>query len=389
MISARLPPFIPAIARATELLKQVCGAIPGDWIDVINEKPRKVVLKFDIERFNRLSGLNFTQTEALGYLKRLGFSVEGNVVTAPEERTDISLFEDLVEEIVALYGVNRIPVAKPMVSLFPPEEQPLVHLKDRIRRILPGLGFSEVMNYSFANRGDLEIENPIAEDKRYLRSSLAAGFIKNIEDNLRFFDAVRLFEIGHTFTNAGEKEMLGVALGSKKDSFVLELKGVIETLLLRLGVKSVLMVPAGNSVIRIETNVHEDLGVIRLFRKGNDAMGSIAELDLEMVFRAVSEKEFTPIPKYPAVVRDISIVVSKKVKTGDLLEVIERTSGWLKDGVAVIDFFEGSRIGEGNQAMTFRLPFRSDERTLTDKEVDQEFKKITAFLRDKFSVRIR
>lgn len=378
-----------AIARATELLEDVCGAIPGDWIDIENAKPRAVTLKFDIDRFNRLTGLNLTQAVCLDYLKRLGFGIKGNLVTAPLSRTDISIFEDLVEEVVALYGVNRIPSAKPMVALAPPEDQPLMHLKDRIRRILPGLGLTEVMNYAFANRGELAIENPIAEDKGYLRDSLASGFIKNIEDNLRFFDAVRIFEIGHVFTNTGEKEILGVALGSKKDSFVLELKGVIETLLLRLGVRNALMVPMGSSVIRVETETHEDLGVIRLFRKRNDAVGSIAELDLEALFRVVSEKEFTPIPKYPAVVRDISIVVSKKIKTGDLLEAIEKASDWLKDGIEVVDFYEGTRLGEGNQGMTFRLPFRSDERTLTDKEIDEEVKKIVEMLRDKFSVRIR
>jgi len=378
-----------AMTRATELLREICHATPSDWIDIENAKPQKVVLKFDIARANQLTGLSLSESEAFKYLERLGFEVKGKLVTVPEDRTDIRIFEDLVEEIVALYGVNKIAPIKPVVPLAPPKESPLLHMRERIYRILPGFGFSEVMNYSFARRGIVEVENPIADDKRYLRESLAEGLLQNIESNLRFSDAVRVFELGHVFSNDGEREVLGIGIGSRKNAHILELKGVLEALLDRLGIHEALIVPLSNSVLRVETGSHEDIVIIRLFKKGADATGSIAELDLESLVRVVEEKEFKPIPKYPAVVRDISVVVKKSIKTGDLLESIEHASGWLKDGVQVVDFFEGARIGEGNQAMTFRLPFRSNERTLTEKEVEQEFKKIIAILRDNFEARIR
>ncbi len=378
-----------AVLRAADLLREVCGAEAGDWVDVKNYRPSRVVLKFDTEKFNHLTGLSLSESECLRYLARLGFEVKGNFVTAPEDRTDISIFEDLAEEVVSLYGVNRILALPPHITLAPPAEDPAVHLNERIRKMLIGFGVSEVYNYSFSSVGDLELENPIARDKRYLRASLERGLVRNVEENLRFFPEVKIFEIGNVFTRGREATKLGIAFGSKKHPLVLELKGVLEGLTERLGIRELIIVPEAKSALRIESGDHRELGMVKLVR-GDDLRAAVGEIDLHALLAIASpEREFVPPPKYPAVVRDLSIVVRRTVATGDLLEAIEEASPLLKDSVEVVDFFTHPSIGAENQSITFRLPFRSSERTLNDKEVEEEMKKIVEALRERFGARIR
>ena len=146
--------------------------------------------------------------------------------------------------------------------------------------------------------------------------------------------------------------------------------------------------PKSASEISITTDQGIEVGTLRATREGK-YRASVAELTLAPLLTASLGSRFKPIPKYPPVLRDVSVVVARTVKTGDLLETIEGASGWLKDGPQVVDFYEGKGIGEGNVSITFRLPFRSDERTLTDAEADAELANIVAALKTKFSAAVR
>ena len=148
-------------------------------------KPKPVTVSFEVNRANRLTGLEMKLDEATEYLDRLGFSIGRKTKTAavvgvPPLRTDVTIFEDLVEEVVALYGVGKIKPKAPQTTLMGIPGEEMMHLKDRVRHTLAGFGFSEVMNYSFDSFGDVEIENPIAADKRYLRASLERGLLGNV-----------------------------------------------------------------------------------------------------------------------------------------------------------------------------------------------------------------
>ena len=398
-----LSPYLveKGIRRAAQLLKEICGAKIGDWVDVDYSKLDKNVLKFDVQKFNALSGFNLEEKVCLEYLKRLGFEIKGDLVTASPERTDIESFEDLAEEIVNLHGYDQLPAIAPRMVLKPSGQEDSVVLKNKARKLLAGLGLNEVYNYSFVsglkdkdliwysnNAKLVELENPIAEDKKYLRPSLLPGLLKNVEDNWRFADEVRIFEIGRVFAEEKggllEKLMLGLALGVKKQRPFLELKGLLDSFFGGIGLVEWDFVPHGDD-LRIEAD-HRVLGYLKV--QAIDL--SVAEIDLEKLVALVGgEKEYRPLSKYPSVVRDLSLIVDAETRVGDIQNILENISRLVED-VDLIDWFQDEqKLGADKKSLTFRLVFQSEDRTLTDEEVGKEMEKVISALEKKFDIEVR
>ena len=388
------------IRRAAQLLQEVCKAKLGDWVDVNYHKPQKTVIKFEVDKFNKLTGLEFNgstkltinKNVCLNYLRKLGFVVKGDFVEVPPERLDVTIFEDLTEEIVNLHGYDKLPSAAPRVRLIPSGSEDIITLKDKIRRLLSGWGMSEVYNYSFTGTADgkkmVELENPVSEDKKYLRSNLATSLIKNIEDNWRFFEEVRVFELGRVFAKEKigiiEKPWLGLAIGIKKGSPFLELKGIVEQLLRGIGLTDFEFVPKGGE-LRVESD-HHVLGHVRHYT-GDHSIAS-CEMDMNELLRVdVEEKEYFPLSKYPSIVRDISILVDPEIRVTEIQNLLENASHTIED-VDLIDWYEDAKLGD-KKSLTFRLVFQSPERTLKEQEVDRQMAKIVVRLRSKFDAEIR
>lgn len=380
------------IKRAATLLKEICGAKVGDWVDVGEVKSGKwKVIKFDSARFNKLTGLNLSPADCVKYLKNLGFAVKGKMVAVPPERMDISIFEDLTEEIVNIYGYDKLPSTVPHVRLAPSGMEDQITLKDSVRGILTGFGLSEVYNYSFTNRQQalevakildikpIALRNPISSDFQYLRQSLGSHLLNNLKDNLRFYDEVRIFEIGKVFPEEGKEVLnLGIALASKKGGVFLELKGLVDSLLKGVGLTDFDTVPHLDG-LQVESG-HYVIGIIS---------GQVAELDLDKLAQLVSEeKEYRPLPKYPSVMRDISIIVGDDARVGDVQDLIENASHILED-VDLLDWYEDAKLGPNRKSLTFRLVFQAEDRTLTDEEVGKEMEKIVSGLEEKFGAEIR
>jgi phenylalanyl-tRNA synthetase beta chain len=398
------------IKRAVELLKKNCNAKIGEVIDVNFTKSLKSVFKFDIDRFNKLTGLNLSEKICLGYLKKLGFKIKGSLIEAPLERIDISIFEDLVEEIVKLYGYNRIPSLPPAVYLKPSSFEELVDFKQKIRGILSRLGLNELYNYSFIGERDdvdkiIELENPISEDKKYLRYSLIPLLIKNVKDNFRFYEKVRIFEIGKTFQqkridadnkqiNADdiqEKLMLGAAIGFKKDNPIPELKGLVEELLRQVGLIDYSMISQSKSKSETTQKIIIKSDDILIGHLGL-TIDNIAfvEIDAEKLFGlAIGEKEFEQLSKYPSVARDLSILVPRYIRAEELMSIIENSAPKFLDDVDLIDVYEDLKLGENRQSLTFRLVFLADDHTLTNEEVGKEMERIISSLREEIDIEIR
>ena len=377
------------IIRATELILKLCGGKAGGLADNYSKKPSKNIIKFDIEKFNKISGLDLKEKQALNYLKKLGFLVNGLLVTAPLIRTDIEIFEDLVEEIMRIYGYEELKAQAPVIFLKSYKQEDQINFKDRIKKILINMGLSEVYNYSFSNKGDIKLENPINKDCSFLRHSLESGLVKNIEDNFRFFQHVGLFELGKVFSYP-DKELfiLGVAIGDKKEKTIFELKGIVGQLLSGLGLTDYSMENENSERLRIKSN-GAVLGYIRYLREQGGKI-SLAEVNLdELLHKAQEEREYEPISKYPSITRDLSILISLDIRVNKIMEIIEASAPQYLDDVDLIDSYEGSEVGEGQQGLTFRLIFLSEEKTLTDKEVDEEFKKVTSALINSLGVEIR
>lgn len=374
------------LARAAELIQKLCGGQMGPTKDVYPKKPAKKVLRFNLDRFNGLVGINLKEGQALGYLKKLNFVVKGNLVEAPAIRTDIETFEDLVEEIMRLYGYENLKPIAPRVTLHPSGFEDQIVLKDKIRNILTGLGLNEVYNYSFAAGGDLKLENPTNQEMTFLRHSLAGGLTKTIENNLRFFKKVPVFEIGHVFSYPDkEKVHLGLAIGDQKENVFFELKGAVDSLLEKLGLTDYFMREEASDRLRIEAD-HHVLGYLSHKENGRIA---IAEIDLgETLQQAQGEKEYEPLSKFPSINRDLSVLAPREIRVNQIMELMEAAAPKYLDDVDLIDTYEDPKL-LGQESLTFRLVFLAEDRTLTDNEVDGEMAKINRALTEKLGVEIR
>lgn len=416
-----ISPALPqeGLLRATELLIEICHARVGEVVDHYPKKMKPAVIKFSVDAFNVFSGMKLSEAQALGYLKRLGFEVRGGKaggvsVVAPARRTDIERFEDLVEEIVRLVGYDKLPATPPAVALSPAAHDDAVLLKDLIRQLLPGAGLTEVYNYSFVSEKEIAkvgvgegnpvaLQNPVSAEFAYMRPNLAAGLLKNIKDNFRFEDSVRLFEIGKVFQEVKgkvrERLVLGIALGSKKAQPLLELKGIISELLDRLGVMEHFMRNMVRVVVKYLTAeesmcVESDHHVLGCFGAVPPALlshAAIAEIDLGELTELISgEREYEPVAKYPSVVRDISMLIARDKRVGDILEEIQAVSPRFVYDVDLIDYFEDdAKMRADQKSLTFRIVFQATDHTLTDGEVEQEMQKIMHVLRDRLFAVVR
>jgi len=415
--SHNLSPFLVRVglARGAELLKE-SGARVGGWMDIYKEEPFKKIIGFDIEKFNHFIGVKISAGQASAYLKRLGFVIKKTKVDhleieIPLIRQDVESFEDLAEEVARLYGYNNLKLAHPSVALKASETEDIIKFKDGIRKDLIGLGLTEVMNYSFTSKEEIdfgdfwsekqaEISNPVSSEFQYLRTSLAPSLLKNVKQNFKFFDSVKIFEIGKVFNKNDkgviERWRLGIILGSKNKETVFELKGIVSQLLEKAGLVDYFMRDIGKTLKYLENNgglrIESDHSVVGYLGKAKETKEhvSVAEIDLEKLLLLVEgELEFKPIPKYPSINRDISVLASSVVRVGDLLEAIELAPVKYVQDVDLIDEYVSEELGDDRQSLTFRIVFRADDHTLTDAEADAELLKIVNILKQKFSVEIR
>lgn len=389
--------------RALILLQELAVGKIGKSADVYPKKQSKKLLKLDVAKISKLIGYQFKESKLQELFQKLGFVREKNFWQVPAVRADINDLEDLAEEAARFMDYNRLPIQPPVVGIGVAIEEELILLKDKIRNFLSGAGFSEVYNYSFLSEkeisnGAIPLVNPISNQFTYLRDSLAAGLSRNLNDNLRFFEEVRIFEIGKMFSknknDVQENLILGIGIVSKNG--ILEVKGLVDTLFERLGladyflpnlnVNSKFLKPAES--LRIETGDHQVIGYLGSLSgiKG----GALAEINLEELLKTVSgEREFEPLSKYPSVARDLSILVPKSVRVGEVLAFLQNASPKLIQDVDLIDFYEDSKLGADRKSLTFRIIFQVNDRTLTDREVDKETAIINQALTEKFDAELR
>jgi phenylalanyl-tRNA synthetase beta chain len=400
-----LSPYLVNIGadRATVLLRDILKARLVDSKDVYKKLPGKEIIEFDVDRFNKIIGVELPPALVISYLKRLGFNVQTSlsaqagktksgskfIVEVPRLRDDITILEDLVEEVARLYGFNNLPSVSPVIGLAAPAIDDTIRLKDEIRSILTAIGFNEVYNYSFCNKRSvlshflplddarrLEIENPISEERRFLRSELVTGLAGNIENNRRIFDELRIFEIGKVWIPKEELH-LGIGIYAASGEPFLDLKGIVQTLLKRVGLTDFMLRSSGKTVF-VEAD-HKVLG----FVSAGNGKSVFAEINLDaLVGLASAEYEFKPLPKYPAVTRDLSLAVYSNALVGDIMAAINEVKTDYVEDVDLLDYYDQNHF-------TFRIIFRAADRTLTDAEANSELAKIIKYLRGRFKFEVR
>lgn len=369
--------------RALDLLTEVCGAEIISAADIYPEKQKVKTIKFNLKKFIAITGVQISESKANEILKRLGFVKKASGYEVPYWRMDVAIFEDLVEEIIRIYGLDEVKSVAPLIPLVPLHDHRSVALVKNIREEASKLGYDEVYNYSFSDIGKVELINPIAEDKKFLRNNLVRGLLKNIESNKNNFSNIRLFEIAKIFNDIDSEELsFGMAIYEKgnKNAFIL-LKGSIISLFDYLG--------AGK--VRFE---NEDNGLAIVSKSGikigqmtvdDGGCMSVAEIKVDHLYDLLADKKFEPLPEYPSVSRDISLWIYGKTGVGDILSIIEKEKPHNLIDVSLLDLYEEKE----RRSAAYRLVFRSAKKTLTDEEVDAELQKVLKKLSSLQEVEIR
>jgi len=328
----------------------------------------------------------------------------------PSYRKDIEIEEDLIEEVARVVGYDAIPSRVRSVAVEGLEEPKTADLLSRVIQVACGLGFDEILSTALAGaippevlpeeaEKDLwEVQNPKSRELKHLRTSVLPGLLHAAARNLRHgAREARLVEAGKVFRATPpplgtERVEIGFALvgipdpwiepGAAQDRY-LELKGAVESCLEALGIDSRKSAPYHEACWAGATGLAFESGGRRLARLGQVAPRLAATtglerpawaavLDLSAIADLVpSRRRFQPLPKYPAVKRDLAILVDRGVKQGEVEETIRRSGGGLLVSVRLFDVFEGEQLGSGKKSLAYALEFRSPERTLEDREVDE------------------
>lgn len=402
---------LAAMERATQLMLDICGGEPGPVIDqqVAEQMPQKAPVSLRRARITRLLGITLEDTQVEDILTRLGMTLTGNdegwTVEVPSYRFDISIEEDLIEELVRIYGYNNVPSRLPqndMAMVARPEHKVR---KSAIRNLLVARGYQEAITYSFGepelmqsinpNVPSIELLNPISSELSVMRTSLWPALIKAAEYNFnRQQDRVRLFELGLRFENHDEglKQVPTLAAvigghlqaesweGKSRPVDFYDLKGDLESILK-------LTVNSGSYLFKLEEHPSLHPGQSARIYRGNKAVGWLGKLhpmkkkslgleqDLylfELDLSAINKRKlpkFAELSRYPSIRRDLAVVVDESVEVAQLIDLIRQTAGNLLKHINIFDVYRGDGVETGRKSVALAMILQHATRTLKDAEV--------------------
>ena len=420
---------ITALNRAAQLLQEMgaCKVCEG-IVDVYPAPKSEVKVQFTAAQINSRLGTNLSEEKILDILKSLGFKIDNDAdfytATIPDWRNDVKIPEDLSEEIARIYGYNNIPSTLPKGQL-QGKQSDLQNFIDKIKFTLTGLGMNEITSFAFTCaemfdklqipaeselRRAVPIMNPFTEEAALLRTTLLSSVLENVARNFaRKNEDVRLFEVAPIFLPKslpvtelpnevqklcgvimGRREPKGWAQNSAEVDYY-DVKGIVEELFAKLFIER----------YTVEAGEHYAMhpGKTAFFKKGREILATLGEIhpavteslginkkiyafecDIATLMKCASKKfSFETLPKYPAITRDLAILV----------EVIAKSAGKFFDGVTLFDVYKGERIAADKKSLAFTIKFQSDERTLKDEEADDAFKNILSTLEKTFAAELR
>jgi len=424
--------IVPASIRASCMIRDLADGTSEGFLDIDHTDKDKATKKisFDPKHTIDILGIDISAATQKKILDALSFTISGKKapfgVLAPAGRRDITQEVDVIEEIARIYGYNKIPETIPHqvgnASLLPREDR----VRREIRRILSGSAAREIISYNLATRSAIglfdhddnataRILNPRSKEQEVMVQTLIAGMARVIAWNInRKNTDLSLFEVGKSYKKLAKDKyqesprlsigMTGQAEGDwispRRKVTIYDLKGMVETLLFRLGIDDIKYVKSPKHTF-LSTAVEIDLRGACIGIMGPLSQKTLKELDIkEEIFvaelyletimkEAVLEKMVTPVPKYPSIVRDISTVVDASITAGAIITAIrEKDSGLLKK-ISLLSRYQGKQIPEGKTGLLYRLEYRDDERTLTDEEVDKEHNGIKEHLVSKLNITFR
>ena len=414
-----------AVERACHLLEKYAnGEVVGDMAKYDTTEKEDRVIKITTENINNILGMTISEKEILDVFRRLGFKATVNdgaiVVSVPRRRLDISIKEDLIEEVGRIYGVNNIKGKLPNIL---PKMGSYDKCTRQIRNKMVDLGLNETLSYVLVPEADskmftkddyekVKLISPLSEDKNTLRHSLLIALYKIYEYNkARNNKDVSIFEIGKAFQKKDEEYtetkklaalMSGeyyLGLDKKKVDFYV-IKGIAEEILDYLGYNGRYsfvrnlektpeeLHPGQSAVISVNNDIVGIIGKVHPKVEKDDVY--VLEIDLDrLLSKRVGKMKYKEISKFPNIKKDLSVVVDKKISAQEIGMKIKKLAGSLLESSEVFDIYTGTGIEENKKSISFALTFGKGDRTLTDDEINEVMNKIIAGLEKDIKAELR
>ena len=407
--------------RAVELAVQIgAGKEVVGAIDVYPTKQEMRQIKLDENRVNALLGTNISKNEMIDILNRLEIKISGDMLEIPIFRQDIEGIADIAEEVLRIHGYNTLEstLIKNESTLGGKNREQKI--ESEIKNLLVGKGLNEICTYGFISEKDLEnvkiedknsikILNPLSEDYTIMRTSTIPSMMKALSLNFAKKNKdVSLFEISRIYIDNGNiaKDELPtesniITIGMYGDTDFYNLKGIIENILKSLSIKYY--------VSKEENKSSFHPGRTLKFEVGKDELGTLGEIhpiigqkyDIsekvylaqinldKLLIYAKSNKKYSPIPKYPTIERDLSIVVNEDIQVADIEKIIKKCGKKILEQIKLFDVYRNDSLGENKKSIAYSLSFRSSEKTLTDDEISGTINEIVKNLENEFGATLR
>lgn len=431
---------IRALDRAAQLLQEMgaCTVCKG-IVDVYPNPKSEVKVEFTAEQINQRLGTEIKSETMIEILTKLGFKIETQngkyVLSVPSWRNDIKVWEDISEEVARIVGFDKIPSTMPYIETSQGRQSEMQNFVDNIKSILVSVGMNEELSFSFTNptmfdkmnlpkeselRQAVPIMNPLTDDYPLMRTNLLSSVMENVARNYsRKNEDVRLFEVAPVFypkalpiteqpieklklagAIMGRREPKGWNQNSSEVDFY-DIKGIVEELFDKLSIDK----------YTVEVGEHYAMhpGKTAEFKKGKEVLATIGEVNPKVTsafnipkkiyvfecdvetLKKYSAKNFhyEQLPKYPAITRDLAILVDKEESAGEIEKLIAKNGGKYFKEVTLFDVYTGERISADKKSLAFNIKFQSNERTLKDEEADETFNKILSAVEKQFRAELR
>lgn len=429
-----------AIKKAAELVKKVCPQAKFNYelIEAGDFKNQEQIINLDILWAEKIIGQKIEDKKIENILSSLGLEIKDkndNIwqIAIPSWRQkDLKIKQDLIEEIVRIYGYNNISNSLPESSILPPEKDPETELIKQSKNILVhSFNMNEVYNYSFVSEEQLEkldlddksyikLLNPLSKQSSLLRQTLTTNLISNIKTNQAKYDSIKLFEVGNVFLNTPggpnkdekmneslpyQEKKLALILANKKGSTFEELKNIVFNLLYQLsqgqeaeflGSETIInwadksekcLILLGGKEIGFLATIDKNIAI----KNGIKTETTACELNLKnllIIIDKLKVDRYQGISKFPAVNRDLAFVINEKISYNDISKELKNFHS-LINKIELFDVYSGQNLENGKKSLAFHLSFQSEEKTLSGEEVEEIVSKLIKHLEDKFSAQIR
>ena len=412
-----------AVNRACELIELLgCGEVVDGVIDVVPKPIEEKTVLLEPDKINSLLGTDIDKDSMKKILLDLGFTLDGDVIHVPSWRGDVEHYSDIAEEVARFYGYNNIPTrftgAISTCGGFTPVQQS----ERRVGELCRAMGLDEIITYSFISpsyydkirmpadsplRDSLRILNPLGEDTSIMRTTILPSMLEILTRNYNYRNkSAALYEIGRIYLKradglADEPKIVSMgAYGPEMNFF--RIKGWVEELCSGLGIDKLhfaaerenqsyhpgrcAKVWCGETYIGILGQIHPAVAA----NYGVDAEMYCAELSFDALHSLRGGiPVYKPLPRFPAVTRDIAVVCGAEIPVGDMVDHIMAEGGQYLKGCRIFDVYTGHHIAEGKKSVAFSLTMRADDQTLTDGHAEETVKKVLAALERKFGASIR